>query len=83
MLKSYFSGFIRTFLRQTLPEKCYLIINNSVMMGINVRSEKTSSKSSEKLLRIYITAKISFDNHSKILCCKASHKLNALSRAEH
>ena len=45
---------------------------------MKIRSEKVLDSSSQKLLGIHITAKFSFDDDVKILCHKASHKLNAL-----
>ena len=52
-------------------------------MAINIRSKKISSRSIQKLLGIDITAKLSFDNHVKILCSKGSQKLNALPSVAH
>ena len=57
---------------ETNPEKSHFLTNNSEKMLISIRSEKISSSSSQKLLKIHITANISFDDHLKILCRKAS-----------
>ena len=41
--------------------------------------ERPASNSIQKLLGIYINAKLSFDDHVQIICLKASQKLNVLS----
>ena len=65
------------------PEKCYFLANDSGETAINIGLEKILSNSSQKLLRIHITAKLSFEHHIEIRCCQTSQKLNALSRVAH
>ena len=60
--------------------QCHSLINNSEKTIITIRSEKILSSSSQKLLGIHT---VSIEDHAKILCRKASQKLNALSRVAH
>lgn len=53
------------------PEECDFLANSSEKMAMTIRSEKIPTSFSQKLLGIHITAKISFDEHVKILCRRA------------
>ena len=69
-----FQWFYNNFLKVN-PEKCYFLTNIQEKMTINIRLEKTLNNSSGKLLEMHIASKLSFDEHVKILCRKASQKL--------
>ena len=71
-----FQWFYNKFLMAN-PENYHFLTSNSEKMT----SQRILSSSSQKLLGIHVTAKSSFGNLFKILCRKASQKLNALSRS--
>ena len=52
--------------------KYHFLTNNLKKVTRNIRSEKTWSSSSQKVLGADITAKLSVDDHIKDLCMKAS-----------
>ena len=76
-----FQWFQNNFLKANF-EKYHFLTNNSEKTAISIRSEKIWRSSSQKLLE-YLLLLSSFDELYKILCRKASQKLNALSRVAH
>ena len=64
-------------------DKCHLLLlgqrcDDPVNVGIG--SADVVNSSEEKLLRVQIDSKLSFDTHVSKLCQKASNKLYALAR---
>ena len=65
------------------PEKCSFLclgIKDISSININLQGHLLTASKEEKILGIYIDHKLNFDLHIKMLCKKASQKLNALSR---
>ena len=73
-----FQWFYNKFIKANLENYHFLTSNSE-----KTASQKILSSSSQKLLGIHVTAKLFFDDLFKILCRKASQKVNALSRVAH
>ena len=60
--------------------KCHLILSTNEAAKIHTQKSLIESTNCEKLLGVKIDSKLSFDNHIKTICKKASNKLRALAR---
>ena len=66
------------------PDKFHLILNeNRNDIFIEIQQFKIFNSNSQKLLGIKVDNKLSFDDHVRDLCNKASQKLHALARIAH
>ena len=63
------------------PNKFHILLSETDnTLSVNVDKYKIFNKGSEKLLGITIDSKLSFDEHVRLLCKKATQKLHALAR---
>ena len=58
---------------------CHLILSTNEPAQIQNGESLIESTNCEKLLRVKMDSKLSFDNHIKTICKKASNKLRALA----
>ena len=61
-------------------DKCHLLITTNEEKHISIGGQKIQNSKSEKLLGVTIDNKLSFTEHVRKICDKASQKLNALAR---
>ena len=61
-------------------DKSHLLVNSKEKVCPKVGPYNIKSSEQQKLLRILIDSKLTFDNHINNLCAKANQKLYALSR---
>ena len=61
-------------------EKCHLLVSTNESISANIGHASIKSTKAEKLLGVLIDNKLSFNDHVKKICEKASQKLNALAR---
>ena len=74
-----FGWFSNKYLKAN-PDKCYLLVNTTGNIRINVRNETSSNSSNQELLGICFNSNFRFDDHVASFCKKASQKLNALQK---
>ena len=64
-------------------DKFHLLVTDSYQVSANINEFETEGSKREKLLRISIDTRLSFENHITSLCKKASQMLHALARIAH
>ena len=74
-----FEWFKNNYL-QANSDKSHLICSTNEIVQANINSDIICASKSEKLLRVTIDCNLSFEEHVKKLCNKASQKLSALAR---
>ena len=60
--------------------KCHALLSTDKQVHVNIVTAQIENTQNEKLLRITIDSKLSFDNHIQQICSKASAKLKAFAR---
>ena len=60
--------------------KCHLLVNKKSKVVINLRETEIKNSEYEKLPGIKVDIKLNFNEHLHDIICKASRKVNALSR---
>ena len=61
-------------------DKCHVLKSTSQKLHVNVGTSQIENSKYEKLLRVNIDSKLSFEKHLNIICGKARAKINALGR---
>ena len=65
---------------QENTDKCHILISTSQKLHVNIGTSHIENSKYEKLLRVNIDNKLSFEKHLNIICGKARAKINALGR---
>ena len=60
--------------------KCHLLISSSENVHVSIGTSQIKNSDCERLLRIDIDCKLSFENHINQICSKARAKFKALAR---
>ena len=62
------------------PDKCHLLVSTNEKRKINIREFSIENSGCEKLLRVKIDNKLTFNCHVSDMCKKSNRKINALVR---